>query len=599
MRRYRLSSLFIPAFLLLSLLALGVFGSVAAWHFRAAAETRTARALEAQALLLAELSAGRLEASPREPAAVALDRLCKDLGQRSGVRLTVVRADGTVLADAEEDPLLMANHRDRPEIAAALAGGVGRARRYSATQHQTLSYVAVPVAGEPGRGAAGAARAAVAVTEVTSALRSFEARLLLAWAGLAAVAALAGSLLQRRLGRRLAALQAGAERFARGELADRLPAAGPLEIAALAEAMNRMAASLDERIRATLRQSNEQEAVLFSMMEGVLAVDDDERILKLNEAAAHLLRLDRDQVQGRHLQEVVRNVELHRFLARVLQARAPQEGELVLRDDVRGDGERFMQVHGTVLRDESGHAIGALVVLNDVTRLRRLETVRREFVANVSHELKTPITSIKGFVETLLDGAYRNPDEALGFLGIVAKQADRLNAIIEDLLMLSRLEQEAREDKPALAVTPVRKPLQAAVQACEVPARERGVTVDLSCPENLAAPMNAALVEQAAINLIDNAVKFSEAGGRVRVEAARDGEGVAIRVRDEGCGISREHLPRLFERFYRVDKGRSRKQGGTGLGLAIVKHIVKVHGGTVGVESAPGEGSVFTIRLPG
>lgn len=599
MRRHRLASLFIPAFLLFSLLALGVFGGVAAWHFRAAAETRTARALEAQALLLAELAAGRLGASPQDPATAALDRICKELGQRSGVRLTVVRADGTVLADAEEDPRLMANHRDRPEIAAALAGGVGRARRYSATQHHTLAYVAVPIAGEPGRGVAGAARAAVAVAEVASALRSFEARLLLAWAGLAALAAVAGRLLQRRLGRSLARLQAGAERFARGELADRLPASGPFEVAALAEAMNRMAASLDERIRATLRQSNEQEAVLFSMMEGVLAVDDDERILKLNEAAARLLRLDRDRVQGRHLQEVVRNLELHRFLARVLQARVPQEGELVLRDDVRGDGERYMQAHGTVLRDESGHAIGALVVLNDVTRLRRLENVRREFVANVSHELKTPITSIKGFVETLLEGAYRNPEEALNFLGIVAKQADRLNAIIEDLLTLSRLEQDERQDSPALTVTAVRRPLQAAVLACEVRARERGVAVDLSCPEDLAVPMNAALIEQAAINLIDNAVKFSETGARVRVEAERDGDGVAIRVQDHGCGISREHLPRLFERFYRVDKGRSRKQGGTGLGLAIVKHIVKAHGGTVGVESAPGEGSCFSIRLPG
>jgi two-component system phosphate regulon sensor histidine kinase PhoR len=351
----------------------------------------------------------------------------------------------------------------------------------------------------------------------------------------------------------------------------------------------------DARLRAALR---ELEAVLQSMMEGVLAVDEEKRILRVNEAAARLLRLEGTAVEGRPMQEVLVDEELRRFVSRVLDGRTAQEGELVFHDAADGS-ERTMQAHGTMLHDEGGGIIGVLVVLNDVTRLRRLEEVRRKFVANVSHELKTPITSIKGFVETLLDGAYKDPDEALRFLGIVQHQADRLNEIIEDLLMLSRLEQEDGGERPALTERPVRPLLEAAVQTCGEHARARDVQLDVACPEDLTARMNPALLEQAVVNLVENAVKYSERGRPVRVSAsrARDG-GVEIRVIDLGAGIASEHLPRLFERFYRVDEGRGRKQGGTGLGLAIVKHIAQVHGGSIDVDSTPGIGSTFTIRLP-
>ncbi|MHB8079203.1 MAG: ATP-binding protein, partial [Candidatus Krumholzibacteriia bacterium] len=346
------------------------------------------------------------------------------------------------------------------------------------------------------------------------------------------------------------------------------------------------------------RQRGEREAVLASMLEGVLAVDGEERVIVLNLAAARLLRVEIPRALGRPLGEVARNADLRRFVGGVLAARAAREGEFRLDDPARAGSERIMQAHGTVLRDGAGSGIGALVVLNDVTRLRRLETVRREFVANVSHELKTPITAIKGFVETLLEGEAKDRAETLRFLEVVARQADRLNAIIEDLLTLSRIEQEETGDGIALAATAVCGPLQAALLACEPLAREREIPVTLDCAPDLEARVNAALLEQAVINLVDNALKYSEAGRPVLVAAMRTAAGLEIRVRDGGCGIAREHLPRLFERFYRVDRGRSRRQGGTGLGLAIVKHIVKAHGGTVGVESAPGEGSTFTIVIP-
>ncbi len=236
--------------------------------------------------------------------------------------------------------------------------------------------------------------------------------------------------------------------------------------------------------------------------------------------------------------------------------------------------------------------------VHDVTRLRGLENVRRDFVANVSHELKTPITSIKGFVETLLDGAMHDPADARRFLKIVAAQADRLNEIIEDLLTLSRLEGDTDKTGISLQTGRVRDVLQAAAATCQLKAAEKNVAIELACDAELRIEINAALLEQAVVNLVDNAVKYSPEDHTVHIEATQTAAGTVIRVRDRGCGIGADHLPRLFERFYRVDKARSRKLGGTGLGLAIVKHIAQAHGGRVTVESVPGKGSVFSLHLP-
>jgi len=330
------------------------------------------------------------------------------------------------------------------------------------------------------------------------------------------------------------------------------------------------------------------------MVEGVLAVDMEERVIGHNRAARELLGISSEDAEHRTLHEVVRNIDLQRFVARVLSTRESAEEEIVLRDG----GEKYIQVHGTVLRDARGNSIGALVVLNDVTRLHRLEAVRRDFVANVSHELKTPVTSIKGFVETLLEGAMNEPESARRFLEVISRQADRLQAIIEDLLTLSRMEQDAGRTQISLRVEPLNAVLKSAIQVCELKAQESNIRIKLSCPEDLKAKVNAPLLEQAVINLIDNAIKYSEAGSVIGVSGSRENGEVIIRVTDRGSGVAKEHLPRLFERFYLVDRARSRKLGGTGLGLAIVKHISQAHGGYPKVESAPGKGSTFSIHLP-
>jgi two-component system phosphate regulon sensor histidine kinase PhoR len=362
----------------------------------------------------------------------------------------------------------------------------------------------------------------------------------------------------------------------------------------LASELEQAAAAVRERLQRLTQQLDEREAVLASMVEGVLAVEPSGRLLNLNAAAGRMFAIEPAAARGRDLLEVVRQPELQRFVREALASPVPLESELTL----FGPEPRTLQAHGTALRDPHGHGLGTLVVLNDVTHLRRLERMRQDFVANVSHEIKTPITSIKGFVETLLDGALDDGATARRFLEIVARHAERLNAITEDLLNLSRIEQEAERGALHTEEASLAGVLRAAVQVCAAKADAKGTRLAVDCAESLRARLNAQLVEQAVVNLVDNAVKYAPAGTEVRVEGAREPAGVVVRVRDQGPGIPAEHLPRLFERFYRVDKARSRKAGGTGLGLAIVKHIAQAHDGRVEVQSELGSGSTFSLHLP-
>jgi two-component system phosphate regulon sensor histidine kinase PhoR len=551
------------------------------------------RSVEEGLLARARLAEREFEkdASMRDESAV--DSLCKDMGRAAGARITVVLASGRVIADTDQDPRGMENHADRPEIRRALTGAAGTAIRFSDTEKRNMMYVAVPW--KIDGGAFGAVRVSVPLTVVEKSLRGLYLRVLAGGLAVTLLAALVSLAIARRIGRPLNDLRNGVKRFAREGLSYRLPVSQVEEIGSLAEVMNEMAERLDARIRTEVRQLNEQEAVFSSMVEGIIVVDAAERVTKINRAASRLLGVEPDAALGRSIQEVVRSPYLQECVTKTLAATEPVEGDVVLRSD---GGDRFLQAHGTLLRDAGGNRIGAVIVLNDVTRLQRLESVRRDFVANVSHELKTPITSIKGFIETLRDGAIRKPGDAEKFLEIVAKQADRMNSIIEDLLLLSRVERDAREEKVALEGAPIKGVILEAVQVCEQKAHAKDIRISVNCPEGIAARINAALLEQAVINLVDNAIKYSEPGCPVNVDAEALKNEVVIRVADKGCGIEPEHLSRIFERFYRVDKARSRKLGGTGLGLSIVKHIVQAHGGTITVESTPGAGSTFSIHLP-
>jgi len=329
-------------------------------------------------------------------------------------------------------------------------------------------------------------------------------------------------------------------------------------------------------------------------VEGVLAVDRDERILHLNHAAARLLDLAPEQARGRSIQEAVRNRDLQAFIGATLAGTGSAEDEIVM----YGNEERFLQLHGTALTDSTDHNIGALIVLSDITRLKHLETVRRDFVANVSHELKTPITALKGCLETLSDPRPMDAAENARFLAMMTRQAARMEALVEDLLSLSRIEFDAERKRIALDPGAISDVLQRAVQSFSAAAAAKSISLTVECPAEVTALINAVLLEQAVGNLLDNAIKFSANGTRVLASVHLDGNEVEIQVTDQGPGIEKKHLARLFERFYRVDQARSRTLGGTGLGLAIVKHIALAHRGTVSVVSDPGQGSTFTIRIP-
>jgi len=577
-----------PSYLIVTLLSLTAVFLLSSSAISRFYHRQTAESLNVQALFAEELVRDRFDAQHIND----LSRISESLGGKTIARITFILPDGTVAGDSDKAHDEMGNHRNRPEIREALSGHTGQSVRYSNTLKKNMMYVAVPV--RQNGNVLGVVRTSMPLTELDLVIDAVQRRIILGGLVILLLAALFSLFVSRRISRPLERIKLGAESFAAGDFSHRLHSIGSTEIGSLAETMNQMAAQLEERLQTVSKERNQREAVLSSMVEGVLAVDTTGHIISMNKAAAKFFSVFQpDTAPGRSLEEVFRNVKLQRFVGEVLDGQETRECEIT----VQNNQTYFLQARGTNLLGVQGSRIGAVVVFNDVSRLRRLENIRRDFVANVSHELKTPITSIKGFVETLLDGAMNNPVEAERFLKIVAKHADRLNCIIEDLLMLSRLEQDGNEGVEMQSAG-LSELLHSAIEVCAHRAAKKNITVNVDCPDDLMAVVNPPLIEQALINLIGNALKYSADGKTVNLSAREEQGGLMLFVQDQGYGIEPEHLERLFERFYRVDKGRSRQEGGTGLGLAIVKHIAQAHGGTISVESTFGKGSTFSIFLP-
>ncbi len=579
-----------PSFLATTLLALLAATAYSSYTLR----TFYLDQLKEELRLVGDVVASQVASVLDTGTAADVDALCKKLGRAGSgqMRLTVIASDGRVLGDSDENPALMEDHSNRAEIIDAIAKGLGRSIRFSPTLGRNMMYVALPVreAGQTGV----VVRTAIPVTEIERALRRIYIAIVWAGAIVAVCAALLSLLISRRISAPITRMKRIAQLFAQGQLDTRVPDTGAAELDELAGALNEMATQLQDRILTITRQRNEVKAILSSLGEGVLAVDRRGRIVSANRAAAQLLGIDPLGAQGRHIEEVIRNVGLQQFVRQTLESDQPTEGDVSFPEE----GGRFFRVHGAGLADPQAERGGAVIVLSDMTRIHRLENLRRDFVANVSHELKTPVTSIQGFAEALLDGGLGDGEQASRYLGIIAKHAQRLNAIIDDLLSLSRLEEGTERRAILFEEIALRGVLEAAIELAGVRAEQKQIKVELSCDESISAKINAPLLEQAIVNLIDNAVKYSDEGTTVSIEVLQKDSEVAIGVRDRGCGIPKEHLARVFERFYVVDKSRSRKLGGTGLGLAIVKHIILVHGGHISVESTPGQGTAFTLHLP-
>lgn len=549
---------------------------------------QTMDSLEIQARLVIH-ALGRLDGN-YSPGRV--DALCKELGQATGTRITVILPSGEVVGDSVEPLNLLDNHGDRPEVRDAMTGIVGSSSRFSHTLQANLVYVAVPVMAD-GK-AALVVRASKSLAAVQDTVRHAWWTTLLLCGALAVAAVAAGIGLARLISSPVELMRRGAEQFARGDFEGRVAVPDSMELAELAMALNQMAAQLRERIETVSRQRNELNAILSSMTEGVIAVGRDERILTVNATARRWFGLEEEGQLDGTLQEIIRKPRIHQCAVRMLADTGPFEDEFSL----PGMLERQVRLSASPLHDGAGKKIGALLVLSDVTQLRRLEQMRSEFVANVSHEIRTPLTAIRGYAETLLHDTEIAPETARRFLEIMVRHAERLSALVEDILTLAGLEGAQADRNAAMSELLLDTVIDAAMEACLPMAGSKQVVLDKRTEPDVRVRGNAMLLEQAVANLLDNAIKYSDAGAQVVVESVRIPSGVAVRVRDTGEGIAAEHHGRVFERFYRVDRARSRAQGGTGLGLSIVKHIAVLHQGEVTLESAPGQGSTFSILLP-
>jgi two-component system, OmpR family, phosphate regulon sensor histidine kinase PhoR len=587
-KKRRLIYKLFPSYLVITLASLLAVSGYALRFSRQFYLERTQMDLKIDGQLLEKQVIGLL--SPLN--AAAIDRLVKDAAADTVTRVTVILPDGRVVGDSERMPANMVSRRDRKEIRDALHGRLGVSIRRSDTLGKDMMYVALPLF--VNQHLAGVLRTSIPVTAIDARLGAIRLRIGIGALLVALLASAVSWYVSKRITKPIERLRDGAQRFAAGDLFHRLPAPATLEFAGLAESMNQMAEQLQQRLDEITTQRKNTEAVLSSMREGVIATDLDQRVISINPTAAKMFSVPMTTIFGRSVLEIIRNHDFQELITRSLSTGEHLESDIVFYKST----EYILNIHCAPLRDSLQKRIGVLVVISDVTQLRRLENMRRDFAASVSHEIKTPLTAIKGFVETLCTGDLQDREETRRFLNIIDKHVQRLTAIIDDLMQLSRIERDDEIHQIGIERRRIADVLNTAIGLCAEGSGKKQIDVRLDCDAHLTGCFDATLLEQAAVNLLDNAIKYSPAQSTVRIEALRVNGEIQIRFKDQGRGIAKKHLPRLFERFYRVEKSRSRGPGGTGLGLAIVKHIAQAHGGSITVESELEKGSTFTLRLP-
>ncbi|HEV2073439.1 MAG TPA: ATP-binding protein [Thermomicrobiales bacterium] len=513
-----------------------------------------------------------------------LSALIDNLSRLSDARLTVIGPDGDVIADSQADASLMENHNSRPEVIQARRSGSGDAARVSSTVEERFLYVAVLVPESNGQ----VLRLAVPLDDVEATVSAAQRSILAAVAFVIVASIIAAWIIAGRLARPLQQLRDQAKGVATGDFSSRVALTGSVEIDAVADAFNTMTAGLELSLQEQEKTSVRLQAIMEGLADGVVLTDENGLVLRMNRSAQALLGTDERSAQGRPFVQVTRDHEMARVLGSALRGKKNPSSTVVF-------GMERLVILVSARTVEGAHERLGLVVLRDVSELRRLETVRREFVANVSHELRTPLTSIRALVETLEGGVVEEEEMARDFLGRIVGEVNRLNALVEDLLDFARL--EAGRSPLQLETVDLGEVVRAGADRLRTQIDRAELSFVVNVEDDLPqVEIDARRMEQVLLNLIHNAIKFTPAGGEIVISVWRKKGEIAVEVRDTGIGIAPEELDRLFERFYKSD--RARHSVGTGLGLAIAKNIVQLHGGEITVSSAPGEGSTFTFTLP-
>ena len=585
----RMQSKLFLTYLLISFLGLCIAGILILSSERKHSLGRLEESMLSQTRLVSSLFAPVLLG---EVNLAAIDSLADQLGHQAPGRITIIDRDGRVVADSYrsgEDLVNMENHKNRPEVTSALQGEPGKSLRFSNTIKTDMLYVASPVRAE-GR-IVGVARLALPLTELK------QRQNVIIYIGLIGLsAAFVFSLLlsfgfSSTVTKPLRRMMLIGKRMSEGDFEQKIKVRTKDEIGELAEMLNQMSVDLSHKIAQITQEKSQLNSILSSMIEGVLAVDRGGKVMLVNDALKQIFELD-EAPQGKAHYEVIRDHDLNGFIREVLSTGREKSREISFIHPGEGD----IMIESALVKQPTESGILAVFVFHDITELKKLERVRKDFVANVSHELRTPLTSIKGFVEALQDGATENAEQSSRFLSIICHHVDRMNKIISDLLQLSEI--ESKEFELKTEPFSVRETIEEVVDSLRRAADEKGQSLEMELDsEDLMAVGDKYRITQALTNLLDNAIKYTPEKGRIKVQAREKDGLVEMAVSDNGVGIRQKDLPRIFERFYTVDKGRSREVGGTGLGLSIVRHIIEAHDGKVQVESEPGKGSRFGFTL--
>ncbi|OGL40121.1 MAG: hypothetical protein A2042_02710 [Candidatus Schekmanbacteria bacterium GWA2_38_11] len=578
-------------FSLILLIFISITGELILFSVKGNFASQTKNAMQAEVYLLAEIFSRPLSTNPIPE---EIDPLVDSLGLETDSRITIIDKKGIVLGDSYEsgkDLLNMENHINRPEIKEATREGIGTSIRYSDTIKMDMAYLAMTIKDK--NEIIGFARIAKSLRDLDFQIKSLRLIIFYSLVSVFVVVLVLSIVFSRTITSPLSQMMKVAKKISQGDLTQRIKIKTGDELQELGDIFNEMAEKLGIKLREINKEKSQVQAVLSSMVEGVIAIEENGNIILANPALEKMLRLEGPKSLGKPYIEIIRHHEIANLINDTFKNK---EGRSEIVKLWQPD-EKIMRLQSVFFKGEAGFPSGVVIVFHDITKMKKLERVRQDFVANVSHELKTPLTLIIGYIEALIDGAKDDSESLTGFLNIIDSHAKRMNKLISDLLELAKIE------SVDYRVTKSRNSLRSLIESCLASYKEelnrKKLSFELKIEEESEwVFVDKSKIELAINNLIDNAIKYTPGNGKISIEAGSLKDYIEVRVVDTGIGIPSNEIDRIFERFYRADKARSRELGGTGLGLSIVKHIVEAHGGKVRVESELNKGSKFIFTLP-